>query len=132
MAEHQSEHAAKRPSLARLNLNLFVALQALLTERSVTKSAKRLLLSQPALSASLARLRAHFGDQLLARRANAYGLAPLGKWLTEHTSLALQAARRVFDSQADRLRETAAREFVIYDSDYAFATVNQAASRLAA
>lgn len=124
--------ASDRPSLARLDLNLLVALDALLTERSVTRAADRLHLSQPALSASLARLRTHFGDPLLARRGNNYELTPLAMRLSEHTSIALEAARRVFESQADWTPETSTREFVIYGSDYAFATVGQAASLLAA
>lgn len=53
--------------LKRLDLNLLVALDILLEERSVTRAASRLALSQPAASAALARLRAHLGDQLLVR-----------------------------------------------------------------
>jgi DNA-binding transcriptional LysR family regulator len=48
-----------------LDLNLLVALDALIEERSVSRAAQRLNLSQPALSASLARLREFFGDPLL-------------------------------------------------------------------
>ena len=55
---------ADSPLLSRLDLNLLVALDALLTERSVTRAAERLHLSQPALSASLARLRNHFNDPI--------------------------------------------------------------------
>ena len=54
-------------NLASLDLNLLVSLDALLQERSVTRAAARMGLSQPALSASLARLRRHFGDDLLTR-----------------------------------------------------------------
>jgi DNA-binding transcriptional LysR family regulator len=121
-----------RPSLSRLDLNLLVALDALLTERSVTKAAERLHLSQPALSASLARLRTHFNDPLLARRGNAYELTALALRLADHTSTALESARRVFDSQAEWAPESSAREFAVYGSDYSFATVGAAASRLAA
>ena len=71
--------------LSRLDLNLLVALDALLTERSVTRAAERLHLSQPALSASLSRLRTHFDDQILARRGNTYELTPFAVRLTEHT-----------------------------------------------
>jgi DNA-binding transcriptional LysR family regulator len=49
----------------KLDLNLLLALEALLAELNVTRAAKRLNLSQPALSAQLARLRDIFGDQLL-------------------------------------------------------------------
>ena len=57
-----------------LDLNLLVPLDALLQERSVTRAAERLGLSQPTVSAALARLRRHFGDELLARVGNAYEL----------------------------------------------------------
>lgn len=50
---------------SRLDLNLLATLDALLAERNVTRAARRLGLSQPALSARLARLRAIFGDPLL-------------------------------------------------------------------
>ncbi len=50
---------------SNLDLNLLVALDVLLAERNVTRAAKRLNLSQPALSAQLARLRDVFGDPLL-------------------------------------------------------------------
>src|SRR5687767_408046 len=74
--------------LSRLDLNLPVSLGARLTERSVTRAAERLHLSQPALSASLGRLRTHFGDQILARRGNSYELTPFAVRLSEHTSTA--------------------------------------------
>ena len=119
---------ARSPPLSRLDLNLLVALDALLTERSVTKAAERLHLSQPALSASLARLRTHFNDPILARRGNTYELTPLALRLTEHTTTALEAARRVFESQATWAPQDSTREFSIYGSDYGFATVGTAVS----
>ena len=70
-------------NLASLDLNLLVSLDALLQERSVTKAAARMGLSQPALSASLARLRRHFGDELLTRVGNEYRLTPLAVQLRE-------------------------------------------------
>ncbi len=49
----------------RLDLNLLVTLDALLSEHHVTRAARRLHLSQPAVSVQLARLREVFGDPLL-------------------------------------------------------------------
>ncbi|MEO8261123.1 MAG: LysR family transcriptional regulator [Pseudolysinimonas sp.] len=118
--------------LSRLDLNLLVALDALLTERSVTRAADRLHLSQPALSASLARLRTHFGDQILARRGNSYELTPFALRLADHTTTALDAARRVFESQASWDPAESEREFSIFGSDYGFSTVGRVASELAA
>lgn len=123
---------ADLPLLSRLDLNLLVSLDALLTERSVTRAAERLHLSQPALSASLARLRSHFNDPILARRGNTYELTPLALRLAEHTTTALDAARRVFESQAIWTPEDSTREFTIYGSDYGFATVGPAVIRIAA
>src|SRR6516165_3004091 len=65
--------------LANLDLNLLVALRELVRERSVTRAAERLGVTQPAASAALSRLRRHFGDELLIRdcstsvRASRYG-----------------------------------------------------------
>ena len=120
------------PPLSRLDLNLLVSLDALLTERSVTRAAERLRLSQPALSASLARLRNHFNDPILARQGNTYELTPLASRLAEHTGSALDAARRVFESQAEWDPSVSTREFAVYGSDYAFATIGRRVSVLAA
>ena len=48
-----------------LDLNLLVALDALLTESSVTAAARKIHLSQPAMSSALGRLRRHLRDPLL-------------------------------------------------------------------
>jgi DNA-binding transcriptional LysR family regulator len=122
-------------NLARLDLNLLVYLDALLTEQSVTKAAAKLGLSQPALSAALSRLRRHFGDELLARRGNSYELTPLASRLAEQTQSALLSVGRVFTSQAVFSPTESRREFTILGSDYAFAvlgpTVGDLASRQA-
>jgi DNA-binding transcriptional LysR family regulator len=62
-----------------VDLNLLVALDALLSECSVTRAASRLSLSQSAMSATLARLRSLFGDPLLLRTAG--GMLPTSKGL---------------------------------------------------
>ena len=54
-------------NLHKTDLNLLVALQALLEERSVSRAAERLHITQPAMSKTLSRLRAMFGDQLFTR-----------------------------------------------------------------
>lgn len=63
--------------LHNVDLNLLKAFDALMAERSVTRAALRLRLSQPATSAALARLRELFGDPLLIRTAN--GMRPTAK-----------------------------------------------------
>ncbi len=51
--------------ISKLDLNLLHSLDVLLEEASVTGAARRLGISQPAMSAQLARLRRLFGDPLL-------------------------------------------------------------------
>src|ERR1700710_2534481 len=55
-------------NLGGLDLNLLVALDALLSERSVTRAAQRVGLSQPGMSNALGRLRRLFDDPLLVRQ----------------------------------------------------------------
>ncbi|KTC38377.1 LysR family transcriptional regulator [Pseudomonas sp. ABAC21] len=57
--------------LRRIDLNLLVILDALLSEQHVTRAAERLHLSQPAVSHALARLRDLLGDPLLVRQGGA-------------------------------------------------------------
>jgi DNA-binding transcriptional LysR family regulator len=51
--------------LSGINVNLIVALRALLRERNVTRAARKVGLGQSSMSHALARLRDHFGDPLL-------------------------------------------------------------------
>lgn len=60
--------------LASLDLNLLVAFDALLTERSVTRAAARIGIGQSAMSHALARLRTVFSDEILTRAAD--GMRP--------------------------------------------------------
>jgi LysR family transcriptional regulator, mexEF-oprN operon transcriptional activator len=70
-------------NLGRLDLNLLVALDALLTERSVTRAASRVGLGQSAMSHNLARLRQLFGDEILTRGPNGMRPTPRALALTE-------------------------------------------------
>lgn len=105
-------------NLARLDMNLVVALRALLEERNVTRAGRRVGLSQPAMSASLARLRRHFDDDLLARVGGGYELTPLGAALLERTAAACDLLERVFASQTQFDPAAETREFTLLGSDY--------------
>ena len=108
-------------NLASLDLNLVVALRALLEERNVTKAGRRIGLSQPAMSAALARLRRHFDDDLLARAGGSYELTALGLALLDRTATACDLLERVFASQADFDPAREEHEFTLIASDYAVA-----------
>lgn len=76
-------------NLARVDLNLLVAFDALLTERSVTKAAARVGLGQSAMSHNLARLRQLFDDELLVRSRDGMRPTPKALALTDRVRIAL-------------------------------------------
>ena len=69
--------------LSRLDLNLLVSLQALLEERSVTRAAERLYITQPAMSRVLQRLRDQIGDPLFTRSGNSLVPTPRARELQQ-------------------------------------------------
>lgn len=109
--------------LARVDLNLLVALDSLLRERSVTRSAVALGLGQPAMSAALGRLRRYFHDDLLLRAGNAYELTPLAAALVPRVTQALAAVGLVFGAATEFDAATTEREFTLCVSDYAAAVL---------
>ena len=101
-----------------LDLNLVMALDILLEERGVSRTAERLNLSQPAVSAALSRLREYFGDELLVtvgRRmiptAYAETLWPIARDL-------LAQAERLVDTSSSFDPATSHRRFRVNASDY--------------
>ncbi|QLJ06391.1 LysR family transcriptional regulator [Streptomyces sp. NEAU-sy36] len=117
-------------NLARLDLNLVVALRALLEERNVTRAGQRVGLSQPAMSAALARLRKHFDDDLLARVGGHYELTALGQVLLDRTATAYDVLERLFASQAAFDPSAEKREFRLFASDYAVAVFGAELARV--
>ncbi|MFC7550678.1 LysR family transcriptional regulator [Plantactinospora sp. GCM10030261] len=94
--------------LAGIDLNLLIALDALLTECNVTRAARRTSVGQPAMSASLARLRKHFDDPLLVKEGRRLMRTPLAEALVSPVREALTAVESVmlrssaFDPKTDR------------------------------
>lgn len=78
----------------RLDLNLLVALDALLSERSVSLAAERLCLSQSAASSALARLRQYFDDELMVLNGRQMTLTLRAERLREPVRAALDQIRR--------------------------------------
>ena len=115
--------------LANLDLNLLVALRELVRERSVTRAAERLGVTQPAASAALSRLRRHFGDELLIRDRGEYTLTALGAQLAEQVDAVCAAAERLFAASADFDPAVSEREFTLVMADYTIVVMGEALSQ---
>lgn len=126
---------AAHGDLAGVDLNLALALDALLAERHVTRAAARLGITQSAASHALARLRDLLGDPLLVRgpggtlvpTARATALAPTIARVLAELGTALRGAPPAFDPA------TAHRTFHLATSDYVeLLLLPRLAARLAA
>jgi len=81
--------------LRQADLNLLVILTAVAEERNITRAASRLLLSQPAVSRALNRLRDTFHDDLLIRTPNGYEPTPKGQHLLHELETTLPRLDRL-------------------------------------
>lgn len=106
-------------NLAAIDLNLLVALEALLGERHVTRAAARLGLSQSATSHALARLRRLLGDPLLVRDGQSLVPTVRAAALAPRLSEALGSLRAALAPPAAFDPATARRRFTIGLADYA-------------
>jgi LysR family nod box-dependent transcriptional activator len=104
----------------RLDLNLLVALDALVEDRSVSGAARRLHLSQPAVTGALKRLREFFDDELLVQSGRRMLLTPKAEELIAPVRRALLQIRSEITHPMDFDALTVQRHFVIVASDYAF------------
>lgn len=104
----------------RLDLNLLVALDALIEHRSVSRTANQLYLSQPAMSGALNRLRDYFNDDILVASGRQMLLTPKAEELRTPVREALMLIRARITTPAHFDPATAERQFTIAASDYAF------------
>ncbi len=107
--------------LSDIDLNLLVSLEVLLQECNVTHAAQRLNVSQPALSAQLARLRVAFNDPLLLPAERGRGMTPtaMGLSLKEPLANALQTLEHLVRYQPTFDPKVDSRIFHIAASDNA-------------
>jgi len=105
-------------SAAGIDLNLLAVLGALLEHRNVTRAGERLRLSQPTMSGALARLRQHFGDELLVRSGRQYVLTPAAERLLPAVQEALRQVERTLDVTPEFDAATSTRQFSLALSDY--------------
>jgi DNA-binding transcriptional LysR family regulator len=105
-------------NLEGLDLNLLVALRALLAERHVTRAAARVGLSQPAMSHALARLRELLGDALLVRTPSGMQPTARAEAMAGPLERALDDVARLLASPEAFEPGRSARKFRIATNDY--------------
>lgn len=104
--------------LHKIDLNLLVALDALLAEESVTRAAKQVGLSQSAMSHTLRRLRELFGDPLLVRGSGGMKLTPRAQVLIGPVRRGLTELRSALNVETELDLATTRRTFVLGAMDY--------------
>ena len=104
-------------NLRSIDLNLLVALDALLSERHVTKASDKVGLSQPAMSNALSRLRGMFADELLVRTATGMKPTPRALELVDPLRQLLRQVERVMQSDTAFDPATTERTFTVRMSD---------------
>ena len=107
----------------KLDLNLLVALDALLSVQSVSRAADQLNLSQSAMSNALARLREHLDDELLVQVGRKMELTPRAQGLQDAVRDVLVRIDATITSKPDFVAARSDRVFRIFVSDYTMVTL---------
>lgn len=104
--------------LRRVDINLIVVLDAVLSEKNLTRAGESIGMSQPAVSGALARLRQQFDDPLLVRNGRVFELTPTAERLQSAVRTAMIEIHRTLDEVPTFDPETTTRTFFISGSDY--------------
>jgi len=102
----------------RLDLNLLRYLTVLVQEASVSRSAERLKVTQPAVSAALKRLRLAFGDPLLVRSGQVMSPTPRALELAGRIAPMLADVSEMVERRPAFEPQRARRGFTLMGSDY--------------
>ncbi|MBR9794298.1 MAG: LysR family transcriptional regulator [Gammaproteobacteria bacterium] len=102
----------------KLDLNLLYALEILLEEKSITRTAHRLNLSQSAVSSILSRLRHYFEDDLLVQFGKKMEPTPYALELALPIKQVMNLVRTFITSKRQNNPENSKRHFRIIASDY--------------
>ncbi|HEY5335688.1 MAG TPA: LysR family transcriptional regulator [Mycobacteriales bacterium] len=113
-------------ALGGMDLNLLLSLKVLLEEGNVTRAGQRLSVSQPAMSAALARLRRRFDDELLSRSGRDYELTPFARNLLPEVQHAVRLLSKALLVEEQFDPSSSRRTFRLMMSDYAVAVVHEA------
>lgn len=103
--------------LEDIDLNLLVVFKQLLAERSVSRAAEALGLSQPAVSNALARLRKLLGDELFLRTPAGMEPTPFAEQLAESVTYGLGMIHSALNQRSTFEPAASTRSFVIGMTD---------------
>lgn len=107
----------------KLDLNLLVALDMLLSQASISRAAEQLHMSQPAMSNALSRLRAYFEDELLVQVGRRMELTPRAQMLKDAVRDVLVRIDSSITAQPEFIPAASSREFRIFVSDFTLTTL---------
>lgn len=118
--------------LRRVDLNLLVAFDALMSEGGVTRAAKRMCVGQSAMSATLARLRALLDDPVLVREGRQMVPTPLALSLIAPVREVLDKVDAILSAPSGFSPADTQRTFTVIGSDYtSLSFINPLIDRLA-
>lgn len=104
-------------NIRNLDLNLLTVFEALIQERSVTRTAERLGLSQPAISSALRRLRQSLGDPLMIRTRGGMRPTPRAEQIFASVAQALDSIQNTLQAGTSFAPTQAQRSFNVMMSD---------------
>ena len=107
----------------KLDLNLLVALDALLSEQNISRAAEKIHLSQSAMSNALARLREYFNDELLVQVGRKMEPTPRAEALRDNVRDILVRVDATVATQPKFVPAQANRLFRLFVSDYTLTTL---------
>lgn len=104
--------------LEKLDLNLLVAIDALLRTQSVTAAAAELNLTQSAVSSALNRARAHFQDEIFYYDGQKMCCSPFGQSIAEMVPELINRLRSLARMRASAELHSLERQITVIASDY--------------
>lgn len=112
------------------DLGLLVTLDALLQEGSVTRAARRVGLSTPAMSHALARVRERIGDPILVRAGRGMVLTPRAESLKARVHTLVSEARQALEPERPFVAAELTRTFVVHVTDYVLTVLGDVVDRI--
>jgi DNA-binding transcriptional LysR family regulator len=106
-------------NLQSIDLNLLLVFESLMNERNVTRAAKRIGLSQPAMSNALTRLRRTFNEPLLVRTPDGMSPTHAAQALIGPVRAALAGLRAALEEKPAFDPAASKRKFHLLTNDYA-------------